>query len=67
MYTMSVDEEGGADIHSLPELAGSSPESQKITDEWADESIQRHYNKKLEKRRMLELPKADKMEDNNSK
>ncbi len=67
LYTMSVDEEGGADIHSLPELAGSSPESQKITDEWADESIQRHYNKKLEKRRMLELPKADKMEDNNSK
>ena len=67
LYTMSVDEEGGADIHSLPELAGSSPESQKITDEWADESIQRHYNKKLEKRKALGLPEIDKTEGDNGK
>ena len=67
LCAMSVNEEGGIDYHPLPELAGSSPESRKITDEWIDKLTQQRYNERLEKRKALEQPEIDKIEGDNGK
>ena len=67
LCAMSVNEEGGIDYHPLPELAGSSLESRKITDEWIDKLTQQRYNERIEKRKALEQPEIDKIEGDNGK
>mgnify|MGYP000014414289 CR=1 FL=1 len=67
LCAMSVNEEGGIDEHPLPELAGSSLESRKITDEWIDKLTQQRYNERIEKRKALEQPEIDKIEGDNGK
>lgn len=67
LCAMSVNEEGGIDYHPLPELAGSSLESRKITDEWIDKLTQQRYNERIEERKALEQPEIDKIEGDNGK